>query len=198
MAPNERQLRSHELTYISCCRLKSHYSFCSAMADRPCKYLRVSGRRKLSWYLKKVVWMPLLWWTYKKGRLCWINFKIWTIVTKPQRALLDLLVGIVQYVYSIWRVILWDISSNKCSSQQHSGIPLLGQRSFCLKVTSSLLVLLDLTVKRCVPSCVSMCSFQLSFCPQCCLAFLSCHSSNQLIRYLQATKATIVAWCHTG
>lgn len=41
-------------------------------------------------------------------------------------------------------------------------------------------------------SCVSFVLFiQQSFSPQCCLAFLSCHSSNQIIRYLLATRATL-------
>lgn len=82
-------------------------------------------------------------------------------ILETQLLVLDLWgIQTVQYVYAISSVILWDITNNKVQINSTSGMPLQGQPSFCLKVTSSLVLFLfttqdDLTVKR--PVCTQLC-----------------------------------------
>lgn len=87
----------------------------------------------------------------------------------------------VQYTYFISVSFSGTLETTTAQLNSTSGMPLLGQPSFCLKVTSSLVLFLfktqdDLTVKRCLqPIVVPLVvlkeqSFSLY------LAFLSCHS----------------------
>lgn len=108
-------------------------------------------------------------------------------------------IDIVRLVYSISNVILWDISNNKAHLNSTSGMPLLGQPSFCLKVTSSLVLFLfqtqdDLTVKRCLLPAVFSCGLYTAVFLS---LILSCLFSLVIPRllidvtYLVATRATL-------